>query len=75
MNILNIHLKANKFGYWVMVIGILEYIFWHEHVMERSMLDLAREGSYLGMDCCAYVMVMALQKNLRIFRFLKKGLV
>ena len=51
MNIFRIRLKVNKFGCWVMVIGIIECIFGPKHVMERSsMLDLAKEGLYLGMD-------------------------
>ena len=51
MNVSSKRLKANKFGCWVVVIGIIEYIFGPKHVMERSrVLDLAEEGLCFGMD-------------------------
>ena len=51
MNVSSKHLKANKFGCWVMVIGIIEYIFGPKHVLERvSALELEKDGLHLGMD-------------------------
>ena len=40
-----------------MVTGIFEYIFGPKHVMEllhSSVLDLSKEGLYLGMERSAY---------------------
>ena len=36
MNVLSKRLKANKFGCWVTVIGITQYIFGPKHVMKRN---------------------------------------
>ena len=44
MNVLR--LKVNKFGCWVMVIGIRIY-FWAQECDGSSVLDLAKEGYIL----------------------------
>ena len=40
----SLSLKANKFGCWVVVIGIVEYIFGPMHVMEEAWINQDQIG-------------------------------
>ena len=51
MKCLSIRLKEDRFGWEINMAGIFEYILGPEHVMEwSSLLDLANDGLYFGMD-------------------------